>query len=196
MPDTSMAASTDRSAARRSVFADLSLSEGATRIRPLPPSARFNFRGRGEVVDVASAAFGVALPSQACRADAAGSRAALWLGPDEWLLLADPEEGPAIEAKLENALAGQRHSVVDISHRNTAFALTGPGAAAALNAACLLDLDISAFPIGMCTRTIFGKAEIVLWRTDTERFHVEVWRSFAAYVTQYLEEVLVEQAAG
>jgi sarcosine oxidase, subunit gamma len=183
MPDSILATS----AARRSVFADFTLSEGATRIRPLPPSARFNFRGRGEVADVASAAFGVALPSQACRADAAGSRAALWLGPDEWLLLADPEEGSAIEAKLEAALAGQRHSVVDISHRNTAFALTGPGAAAALNAACLLDLDISAFPIGMCTRTILAKAEIVLWRTDPGPFHIEVWRSFSAYVWRFLK---------
>jgi sarcosine oxidase, subunit gamma len=196
MPDVRLAAAPDLAASRRSVFAELSLSEGATRIRPLPPSARFNFRGRGEVVDVASAAFGIALPREACRAEAAGSRAALWLGPDEWLLLADPEDGPAIEAKLEAALAGQRHSVVDVSHRNTAFALTGPGAAAALNAGCPLDLDISSFPIGMCTRTIFGKAEIVLWRTDTERFHVEVWRSFASYVIQYLEEVLAEQAAG
>jgi sarcosine oxidase, subunit gamma len=196
MPDVRLAAAPDLAAPRRSVFADLSLSEGVTRVRPLPPSARFNFRGRGEVVDVAAAAFGVALPREACRADAAGTRAALWLGPDEWLLLADPEEGPAIEAKLAAALAGQRHSVVDVSHRNTAFALTGPGAAVALNAGCPLDLDISAFPAGMCTRTIFGKAELVLWRTDTERFHVEVWRSFAPYVTQYLEEVLAEQAAG
>lgn len=196
MPDVRLVAPPEPVAVRRSAFADLTLSEGLTRIRPLPPAARFNFRGRGEVADVASAAFGVALPREACRAAAAGSRAALWLGPDEWLLLADPEEGPAIEAKLEAALSGQRHSVVDISHRNTAFALTGPGAAAALNAGCPLDLDISAFPVGMCTRTIFGKAEIVLWRTDAERFHVEVWRSFAAYVTQYLEEVLAEQATG
>jgi sarcosine oxidase subunit gamma len=43
-------------------------------------------------------------------------------------------------------------------------------------------LGLIAFPIGMCTRTLFGKAEIVLWRTGEAQFHIEVWRSFAGYV--------------
>ena len=38
----------------------------------------------------------------------------------------------------------------------------------------------------MCTRTMLAKAEIVLWRTAAEQFRLEVWRSFAAYVTEYL----------
>jgi sarcosine oxidase subunit gamma len=40
----------------------------------------------------------------------------------------------------------------------------------------------------MCTRTVFGKAEIVLWRTAAETFRIEVWRSFAPYVLGCLEE--------
>jgi sarcosine oxidase, subunit gamma len=34
----------------------------------------------------------------------------------------------------------------------------------------------------MCTRTMYDKAEIVLWRRAPDRFHLEVWRSFARYV--------------
>jgi sarcosine oxidase subunit gamma len=44
----------------------------------------------------------------------------------------------------------------------------------------------------MCTRTVVAKAEIVLWRTSEEIFHVEVWRSFAPYVTDFLAEVARE----
>jgi sarcosine oxidase subunit gamma len=40
----------------------------------------------------------------------------------------------------------------------------------------------------MCTRTVLAKAEIVLWRTAPHVFKVEVWRSFAAYVWQFLNE--------
>jgi sarcosine oxidase subunit gamma len=40
----------------------------------------------------------------------------------------------------------------------------------------------------MCTRTMLAKAEIVLWRTGSLEFRVEVWRSFAAYVSQFLAE--------
>jgi sarcosine oxidase, subunit gamma len=37
-------------------------------------------------------------------------------------------------------------------------------------------------------RTIFEKAEIILWRTGEQSFHIEVWRSFAPYVLGHLEE--------
>ena len=42
------------------------------------------------------------------------------------------------------------------------------------------------FPVGMCTRTLFAKAEIVLWRTGENVFQIEVWRSFADYLWRYL----------
>jgi sarcosine oxidase subunit gamma len=40
----------------------------------------------------------------------------------------------------------------------------------------------------MCTRTVLGKAEVLLWRTDAQAFRLEVWRSFAPYVAQFLGE--------
>ena len=64
-----------------------------------------------------------------------------------------------------------------------------------LNAGCPLDLDPSAFPVGMCTRTVLAKAEIVLWRTRQDQFHIEVWRSFADYVSSFLAEVARELGA-
>jgi sarcosine oxidase subunit gamma len=44
----------------------------------------------------------------------------------------------------------------------------------------------------MCTRTVFAKADIVLWRTREDAFHVEVWRSFAGYVIGSLREIAME----
>ncbi|MBV1705422.1 MAG: sarcosine oxidase subunit gamma, partial [Hyphomicrobiales bacterium] len=58
-----------------------------------------------------------------------------------------------------------------------------------------LDLSADAFPVGACTRTVFEKAEIVLWRTDPGRFHVEVWRSFAPYLVELLDVVRRQDAA-
>jgi sarcosine oxidase subunit gamma len=48
----------------------------------------------------------------------------------------------------------------------------------------------------MCTRTLFAKAEIVLWRTRPDMFRIEVWRSFAPYVQGLLEEARLEYEAG
>jgi len=75
---------------------------------------------------------------------------------------------------------------VEISHGQSAFELSGARATAALNIGCPLDLDPPSFPVDMCTRTVFAKAQIVLWRTGPETFRVETARSFAPYVTKIL----------
>ena len=49
-----------------------------------------------------------------------GPRAALWLGPDEWLVLGPPLAGPEIVAELERALGGVHRSVVDVSANRVA----------------------------------------------------------------------------
>lgn len=157
-------------------------------LAPLPPAARFIFRGRQAALELAGMAFAVPLPQEACRAREAGGRAALWLGPDEWLILAEEGAGEAIAAALEAALEALPHSLVEVSQRQAGLAVGGPRAAAALNAGCPLDLDLAAFPVGMCTRTILGKAEIVLWRRAPEAFRVEVARSFARYAWDFLSE--------
>jgi sarcosine oxidase subunit gamma len=151
------------------------------------PTTRFIFRGAPEAATAAGAAFGVALPAQPCSAQRQDSRAALWLGPDEWLLLAPREAVSDITSAFSKQLGGVPHSLVEISDRNVGLLLDGPGSEDMLNTGCPLDLDIAAFPAGMCTRTLFGKAEIVLWRTAPHVFHIEVMRSFLPYVTGFLD---------
>jgi sarcosine oxidase subunit gamma len=150
-------------------------------VTTLPDASRYVLRGEPS----AFSGYGVALPREACRAATNGSLSALWLGPDEWLLLL-----PDGQALPLNAMA----SVVDISDRQVAIEVSGDDAAEALNAFNPLDLHIETFPVGMCTRTIFGKAEIVLWRTAADRFRIEVWRSFAPYVLGCLAEATREYA--
>jgi sarcosine oxidase subunit gamma len=150
-----------------------------------PSIARFIYRG-SDGAAAASQAFGVVLPTAPCSSAIAGDHAALWLGPDEWLLFAPEAETANVQKTLADALADIPHALVDISHRQTGLRLDGPGAASLLNTGVPLDLALSAFPVGMVTRTIFEKAEIILWRTDTNSFRIEVWRSFAPYVLALL----------
>lgn len=157
------------------------------------PRARFVFRGREAAIEAATAAFGVALPREACRAAEIGDRAALWLGPDEWLLIAPEADGAAI-ATAFRAIAAP-HALVDVSHRNIGVALSGSKVVQVINAGCPLDLDLASFPVGMSTRTILNKAEIVLWRRAPDRFQLECWRSFAPYVHGFLTDAALEFSA-
>ena len=114
------------------------------------------------------------LPTQPCRASVSGNRAALWLGPDEWLLIVPEDASGSLATQLRAASLG-RGCLVDVSHRNTGLIIRGTKVADILNAACPLDLDEAAFPVGMCTRTLFGKAEIVLWRTGSDTFQPPIF---------------------
>ncbi|MBV8766692.1 MAG: sarcosine oxidase subunit gamma [Hyphomicrobiales bacterium] len=179
----------DLSQARRSVLEGLGSSDGAHgALSLLPPISRLIFRGRISTIGRVAAAFGVEPAMEPCRAAVSGERAALWLGPDEWLLLAKEGEAPAIIRRLADALAPLSYSLVDVSHRQVGLKVTGEDAQTILNAGCPLDLDRHAFPIGMCTRTLLQKTEIVLWRVAEAAFHVEVARSFAPYALRFLQQ--------
>lgn len=167
----------------------------STYVEAAPPATRYILRGGQQVMSAAGNALGLTISQVACRAatnsgPTSHSVSALWLGPDEQLLL-----GPAgadLGAALHAALRDLPHSLVEVSHRQIALRVSGPQVADLLNAGCPLDLDLSAFPVGMCTRTVLAKAEIVLWRTAENVFHIEVWRSFAPYVSGFLAEVARE----
>ena len=179
---------------RRAPHAGLSLvaDERSVRLEGVDGVSRFALRADAEAAQKISQAFGVPLPLEPWRSAASGSRAALWLGPDEWLLFADEREADAITAQVAAAMGETPYSWVDVSHRNAGFFLSGPHAADVLNAGCPLPLSLAAFPVSKCTRTLFGKAEIVLWRTGETEFRIEVWRSFAAYVVGVIAEAARE----
>jgi sarcosine oxidase subunit gamma len=168
-------------------------------MRVLPPGGRWVLHGGADARALAAPVWGVACSEEPCRAAVAGPRAALWMGPDEYLLLdmgsGDGSHGDsyaAVAQNLERALAGAPHALVDVSHRQFALEISGANAATILSGACPLDLDLRAFPVGMCTRTVLAKADIVLWRTSQASFHLEAWRSFAAYVAGLLGEIARE----
>jgi len=157
-------------------------------VEPLPAVTRYVLRGGAEVCTAAEKSLDIGIPRTPCRAESRGGRAALWLGPDEWLLLGPEAEGAAIGARLGEALRELPHSLVDVSHRQGALQVSGAQAMTLLSAGCPLDLDLAAFPVGMCTRTVLAKAEVVLWRTASEAFRLEVSRSLLEYVAQFLTE--------
>ncbi len=152
------------------------------------PLCRFILRGKEAALQRGSAAFAVDLGGPPLRAAAANARAGLWIGPDERLLLGPEAQESDIATALAAALADTPHSLVCVSHRQCGLEVRGNRAITLLNSGCPRDLDIAAFPVGACARTVFAKAEIVLWRVAPEQFHVEIWRSFLDYVVGLLAE--------
>jgi sarcosine oxidase subunit gamma len=95
------------------------------------------------------------------------------LGPDEWLLRTATDTAMPTGAGLPVA-------ITDVSERSISLFVEGPRAVELLMTGCPLDLDN--FAVGRATRTIYETVEIIIIREGEDRFHVEVWRSFAAWL--------------
>lgn len=114
-----------------------------------------------------------------------GPRAALWLGPDEWLVLGPPGAGPEIAGELEGALDGLLRSIVDVSANRVAIELSGPRTKEVLSKGCALDLHPRSWRPGMCAQTMLARAQVILHeRSETTRILVRP--SFADYLVDWL----------
>ncbi|MGF9692218.1 sarcosine oxidase subunit gamma [Rhizobium sp. 0TCS1.26] len=159
-------------------------------LSPAAPAERVSLRVRAEDVAALSSVIGLDLPTTPKTSTSGNGLTALWLGPDEWLLIGEGE------SDLMRTLGGSSvlHSATDVSHRNTAILISGPGAARTLNGGCPLDLSLRAFPVGACARTLFGKIEVVVFRSAEDAFRMECWRSFSDYAFGLLHEAAEDAA--
>ena len=181
-------------AKRRSAFEGLHpiRVDGKVTVTPQAHTTRYVFRGSTDAAASCSKALGVTLPTTLLKAETNGTRTAISLGPDEWMLIAEDGVAESLAKEIASAIGSTFHSLVDVSHRNTSFDVSGPAAETLLASGVLLDLNVASFPIGMATRTIYSKAEIILWRKDASTFNVSVWRSFVPFVWGLLHEASEE----
>ena len=112
-------------------------------------------------------------------------RDVLWLGPDEWLVVGEAGSEGSIDRELQDALAGQPHSIVDVSANRIVFDLAD--SLDLLAGGCGLDLDPSRWVPGMCAQSLFGGAQVILHQLDERTTRVFVRPSFADYFIDRLE---------
>jgi sarcosine oxidase subunit gamma len=160
-----------------------------------PAAARIVLRCRPDVASLLGAASGLDLGGRINTARLAPGCAVLKLGPDEWLLIAEPEADPWLGARLGAAAGAGAVSIVDVSHARGSLVVAGPSVEAVLAAGIALPLTIDRFPVDRATRTLLGKSEVVLWRRAPDRFHFEVGRSFLPYVAEFLSLAIAHEAA-
>jgi sarcosine oxidase subunit gamma len=111
-------------------------------------------------------------------------RDVLWLGPDEWLVVAEPDAGPTILRELEHTLSGHHRSILDVSANRIVFELID--ALEALSSGCGLDLHPTRWRPEMCAQTLFAQAQVILQQRDERTTRVFVRPSFERYVIERL----------
>ena len=100
-------------------------------LTPVEAHERISLRAEDKAIAALCKAIGLTLPKKAGTSVTKGDVSALWIGPDEWFIIA--AEGADLEGKLNKVKTGL-YSAVSINHRNTAITVSGPNAVNALNA--------------------------------------------------------------
>jgi sarcosine oxidase, subunit gamma len=114
-------------------------------------------------------------------------RTVLWLGPDEFLVVAP--DGAAVPD-----LPGTR-SVVDVGANRTTLELSGDRAREVLEKAVTLDLHPRAFAPGHCAQTTFARTHTILWQTAPASYRLLFRPSFADYLADWLIDAVQEFTA-
>ena len=171
----------------------------AVTISERPFLGHLNLRGDpGDVgfTSAAAAVLGFALPTEPNTVAARGALLALWLGPDEWLVVTPPTTQTRLSDSLEAALHGMHVAVTDVTGGQTVITLSGPRARDVLAKGCPLDLHPAVFKPADCATTLVAKANVTIRCVDdSPSFELIVRRSFAEYTALWLHDAALEYGA-
>lgn len=167
----------------------------AVHLEAAPARSVINLRGTAHeslVTDV-QMALGVELPLMPNRWHGDERVAAIWLGPDEWLIVAGEGEGGNTEQAMREARPTDPWlSLVDVSYNYACVLLSGSKARDVLAKGCALDLRPDKFASGDCSQTVLVKAPVLL-RALMGADSFELWfrNSYARYLTMWLLDASV-----
>jgi sarcosine oxidase, subunit gamma len=165
------------------VMAGPSWSSGAVALNHVSPARQVGLRLRPPFPAYLA---GIPLPLAANRVAATGTLRALWLGPDEWLIVAEGD-APDLLPRLERAVAGRRAAVNDLTSSRAIIDIAGRGARDLIAAGCGIDLHPRVFGPGQCAQTLLARVPVILDQLDaTPHYRLLVRRSYAGWLTQWM----------
>ncbi len=187
-----------------SLAADIATSGGdgarGVRLREVPFLAQVNLRADPDdavLMARIGRALGFDLPTQPNTTVAGGDRSALWLGPNEWLVIGPAGTQGDLERLLRDALGEAFGSVVDLSANRTTLELRGPLAREVLMKGCAIDLHPRSFGTGRCAQTVLARAAVILEQaSDEPTYRILVRGSFAIYLARWLIDAMAEYGEG
>jgi sarcosine oxidase subunit gamma len=138
-----------------------------------------------------AAVLGAPLPRACGEVTGTDSNHALWLGPDEWLVLV-ATDAVAMADQLTAALGEEPGLALDVSANRTVLELAGPSTRAVLEKGCPVDLHPRSFGPGNAVSTTLARVPVLLWQTGEDTYRLLPRSSFADYVARWLLDAMLE----
>jgi sarcosine oxidase subunit gamma len=117
-----------------------------------------------------------------------GDPTALWVGPEQWLLVSTTQPAEAILAEFAARLEGVLHHATEASDALTLIVVEGRAARGLLAMHSGLALDQPPMGVGRCARTHMAKVAVLVHAVEAQRFDLYVDRSVGHYLQQWLQQ--------
>ncbi len=151
-----------------------------------------NLRNKGDISKIMSRYFGTALPETANSFSVSGDRRALWLGPDESLLICADQDASELHRTLSIQLSEKHFQLTLLSDALAVYELNGPYVREILAKGCALDLHVSVFLPNQCAQSNLERAGVTLMCEAMDSFRLICRTSFADYVETWLKDAAIE----
>lgn len=167
---------------------------GTVALREVPFTTQIGIRAEpGSPAHAAlDQASGVGLPAAVGQVTGSpGEVSVLWLGPDEFLVVAAADSHDLL-AGLLDALGEHPGQVVDLSANRAIIEVRGSNAQQALEKGVPADLHPRSFPENWAITTTLGPVPVLLWRTAADAYWLLPGTSFAQYTAGWLLDAVRE----
>ena len=151
-----------------------------------------NLRCEDEIKAKLETLFGTPLPAEPNKIASIGTRRALWLGPDETLLMIEEEQEAEFMLKLKTLLGDDHYAATLVSDAIKIFRLGGTRRLDVLAKGCALDLHPASFRQEDCAQSMLAHAAITLAADAPDSLLLFCRTSYSDYVTSWLKDAAVE----
>lgn len=158
-------------------------------LREITERGMIDLRGQSsdkKFMSAVKSVLGFDLPKAPRSSASWGDMKALWLSPDQWLILCVRSKTTVVLADLAAAL-GKIHSLaVDVSDMRTIIRLEGEGVRETLMKGSSLDLISDDYKAGTVRRMRFAEIAALLHVVEENVIDIYVFRSYADYTWAFL----------
>ena len=135
---------------------------------------------------------GCTFPPAANKFTTAGERHAVWLGPDEFMIICEAGKDEELASAIHTSFGSLNAAVTNITDALAAFHLKGAAVRRVLAKGCALDLHQNSFTSDDAAQTLLSHAAVTIMALADDEFIVICRTSFASYLHDWFLDAALE----
>lgn len=164
----------------------------AVRMRELAHLGKLSLRGSADTLGALCKLASLSVPAGNNQMHRCGDRHALWMGPDELMVLVEAGAEEALALSMTKAAELESTSIVNVTDAFCAISLSGSHVRDVLAKGCPLDLHPRIFAAGSCAQTLLAHSGVTIACLGEQEFILIGRNSFAAYIAAWLSDAALE----